>query len=432
METVDVVVVGAGYSGLIAARDLVRAGHSVIVCESADRVGGRSLAETTALGSRVDLGGQWIGHDHERLQQLVAEHGLTAYEMYTGPIPKIIDRGQQTRTASVTNLVTVAALAALSALRRLPRNKTNDNTSVHEWLQKVPGRARRLLEVAAAVSWTSDLRRVSVATVGQMIQAQHGLMTMLNSKGGAQDSLIVEAAGTLPELIAADLGDVVRTSTPVTAIERDDDGATVTTPGGTIRARRVIVTVPPPRAQRIDHEPALPEARQQLEHHTFMGSVYKALAIYPKPFWRDHTQAGDMMFLDQPGFGLFDSSPPGGPGHLCILVGGPDAESVDSMTADERRDHFLTRAAAHLGNGVLTPASWHEKSWHLDEHAGGGYLCLPELGAPVSDVPMASEPIGPIHWAGTETAADHPGYFDGAIESGQRAAREVINVLRSH
>lgn len=74
---VTVVVVGAGISGLTAARELHRRGVDVVVLEAADRIGGRTMCETTALGSTVDLGGQWIGHDHHRLTTLADELGLT-------------------------------------------------------------------------------------------------------------------------------------------------------------------------------------------------------------------------------------------------------------------------------------------------------------------------------------------------------------------
>ncbi|MFI6515384.1 FAD-dependent oxidoreductase [Spirillospora sp. NPDC050679] len=72
---------------------------------------------------------------------------------------------------------------------------------------------------------------------------------------------------------------------------------------------------------------------------------------------------------------------------------------------------------------------WHEKSWHLDEHVGGGYAALPDLGSADGHPPMPSEPVGDLHWAGTETASEHAGYIEGAIESGERAAHEVIESL---
>ncbi len=77
------------------------------------------------------------------------------------------------------------------------------------------------------------------------------------------------------------------------------------------------------------------------------------------------------------------------------------------------------------------PVDWHEKAWHLDEFVGGGYMALPKAGATDGGYPMAATPIGRLHWAGTETAVDHPGYLDGAIEAGLRAAAEVDAQLRA-
>lgn len=424
-ESTGVVVVGAGLSGLIAARELRRNSIDVIVLESAERPGGRALVETTVLGSRLDLGGQWIGHDHHRLAALADEMGRSRYVMHSPPTPGIVAQGRRVRLWSPTVLVAAVSLVVFSLIRGFRRSTGSPTISVQDWLNRVPGRrARRLLEVTALVSWTADLDRVSIGTALSMVKRQGGLVTMLSSKGGAQDSLIVEGAGSLVERLADELGDVVHLNRPVTTIVRDDDGVTVQTPTGDVRASAVIVTVPPPMAKRIRHEPDLPPARCELERGTFMGTVYKAIAVYPQPFWRE-TSSAEILVLDDPGFGVFDSSAPGGPGHLCVLAGGPDARALDALDPDARRAAILGPIAAQLGTGVLEPSGWHEKSWHLDSHAGGGYLALPEVGTEASHVPFAAESIGRVHWAGTETAHDHPGYLDGAIESGERAAGEV-------
>lgn len=425
-ENTRVVLVGAGMSGLIAARDLRRRGVDVVVLEAADRPGGRSLAETTALGSRVDLGGQWIGHDHDRLVALADELGSTRYVMHTWPVPAIVADGRRVRPWSLSIVLALVSLVVLSLIRAL-RPSLGSTSSVQDWLNKVPGRARRLLEVAALVSWTADLDRVSARTALTMIKRQHGLITMLSTKGGAQDSLIVEGVGTLVERLAADLGPALRLGRSVTEIARDDEGVTVRTAAGDIRAEAVIVSVPPPMAKHIRHEPALPAFRTAVEQGTFMGTVYKAIAVYPEPFWRGES-IGELLLLDDVGIGVFDSSPPGGPGHLCMLAGGPEARKLDALGLEARKAKLLSALAAQLGPGVVEVAGWHEKSWHVDPHAGGGYLALPDRDADFA-LPVSAEPIGRVHWAGTETAQDHPGYFDGAIEAGERAAREVCDLI---
>ncbi|MGA5536956.1 FAD-dependent oxidoreductase [Mycolicibacterium nivoides] len=56
-------------------------------------------------------------------------------------------------------------------------------------------------------------------------------------------------------------------------------------------------------------------------------------------------------------------------------------------------------------------------------------MALPIAGSLEGLLPLPSEPVGDIHWAGTETATDHPGYIEGAIESGVRVAHEVARAL---
>ena len=89
----------------------------------------------------------------------------------------------------------------------------------------------------------------------------------------------------------------------------------------------------------------------------------------------------------------------------------------------------LTALSCHVGPEVLEPVGWHEKSWHRDENDGGGYIALTRPGTTEGLLPVPSSPVGDVHWAGAETASHHAGYLDGAVESGVRAAYEVIEAL---
>lgn len=428
-EQAAVVVVGAGVSGLTAARQLHRRGIDVVVLEAADRLGGRTMSETTALGSTVDLGGQWIGHGHHRLTALAGELGLTRFRMHTGPMPGLIDRSRRLSAVSPAVLAAAAALAGVEVLSRTRVPQRWNDVTVESWLRRVPGRtARRLLEVIAAVSWTADLDRHSVYAAARMIRQQGGVRTMLSTKGGAQDSLIVEGMKGLADGLAADLGPRICLGHKVVAISRGESGVTVQTTAGEVRAAKVIVTVPAPMTGSIDFRPPLPPDRARLTDDTYMGSVYKAIAVYDRPFWRQR-RGGELIVLDGPGSGVFDTSPPDGPGHLCILIGGPAARELDALSADARRKVVLEPLIGHIGPEVLDPVSWHEKSWHTDEYAGGGYMALPVAGTLDGLLPLPFTPVGDIHWAGTETASDHAGYIEGAIESSLRVAQEVEQAL---
>ncbi|MEV0685493.1 FAD-dependent oxidoreductase [Nocardia sp. NPDC050378] len=428
-RAVTVAVIGAGMAGLVAARELHRHGIDVVVLEASSRPGGRLLTETTALGSRVDVGGQWIGHGHHRFEELAAELGTTVFAMHTPKRPVIVNGVAAVRNCSATGAVTTATLLVWEIMSRLGQPRSWKSQSVQSWLRRVPNRrARRLLEVLVSVSTTADLDRLSMRAFLDGVRYQGGLATMLATKGGAQDSLIVEGAGTLAERLATELDGKVVFDSAVTALHRADTGVTIHSATGTYRAAEVIVTVPPPMASGIEHHPPLPAERIRLQDNTYMGSVYKAIAVYDRPYWREHGDA-ELMTLTEPAMSVFDTSPPKGPGHLCILIAGPEARTLDDLDESARRSAILTPLAAHLGSQILQPRSWHEKAWHRDRHVGGGYSALPIIGHDEGHFPIAAHPIGRIHWAGTETAGEHAGYVEGAIESGERVAREIRSTL---
>jgi monoamine oxidase len=430
--TTTVAVVGAGMAGLIAARELHRAGIDVLVLEAADRVGGRVFTETSALGSRLDLGGQWVGHGHHRFETLAAELGATVYPMTTPKQPDMIADASRLSPMGRTMISANLALLRWELGSRRKRTRGGWATqSVHDWIEKHVGsaQARRVLEVMFTVTTCTDSDQMTMETFAALIRHQGGLLTMLKTKGGAQDSLVVEGAGSLAEGLAEGLGDRILTGRRVTGIVQDAAGVTVQTLVGEIRAQRVIVTVPAPMLTSMTFEADLPPARRTLPESTVMGTVYKAIAVYDEPFWRAARATAEAILIDEPGPAVFDTSPPMGPGHLCFLVGGRAAKQLSEREPDERQAALLEQLADRLGPRVTEPASWHEKSWHLDEFVGGGYAAVPKLGTTEGRFPVTHEPSGLLHWAGTETAAEHAGYIEGAIESGQRAAAEVLEIL---
>lgn len=290
--------------------------------------------------------------------------------------------------------------------------------------------SRQILDLLACVTSTADLDKISVYSFMKMASISGGLSTMMATEGGAQDSLVTESIGIATTMLAKELPARILHNMVVSSISQIGDGRVSidTSSGDVFHAKKVVVTIPPPMLKKVTFSPALPADRISIQENTRMGIVCKAFAIFDTPFWREGF-GGEILMLDDPACSVFDSSPPGGPGHLCFLITGVSAHKLDALDANGRRDLLLSRLVPFLGRQVLKPADWLEKAWHTDEYCGGGYMAYPLVGTTNSSLPVPHAPTGNIHWAGTESAQEHPGYIEGAIQSGERAAAEVVESL---
>ncbi|KAH8432437.1 flavin monoamine oxidase family protein [Aspergillus melleus] len=429
----QVIIIGAGLSGLTAAAELNRQGIDVNVLEASSDIGGRVNSATTKLGSHLDLGGQWIGHGHDRITALVEKARGTTYQTFSCGLPMLVREGRTVSLFSSSALLATIYLVILELASRIYVPQGWIELSVDKAIATfVPLEiARQLLRLLVTVSSTAELSMFSTYSFAKSIALSGGLSTMLRTQGGAQDSLVVESMGITTSMLANELPRKVLTDMPVTSVSQNDsDGVTVRTASGEqFHARKAIITIPPPMLRGITFDPPLPPERIALQENTRMGVVYKAIAVFEEPFWREGL-GGEFLVLDDPACGVFDSSSPGGPGHLCFLVAGTPARQLDTLDSNVRREMLLSRLAPHLGRRVLQPVEWHEKAWHLDEFCGGGYLAYGIVGTSDGLLPMPHDPINDLHWAGTETAQEHPGYLEGAVQSGERAAHEVACALR--
>jgi monoamine oxidase len=160
------------------------------------------------------------------------------------------------------------------------------------------------------------------------------------------------------------------------------------------------------------------------------GSVVKCMAIYPEPFWRAQGFSGQVTSADGPVSVTFDNSPPdGSPGVLLAFLEGRAARQAADLTQEERRELVIDCLARFFGDQARRPERYVDKAWAADEWARGCYGGFLPPGAWIENGRALREPIGPIHWAGAETAIVWNGYMDGAISSGERAAAEALATL---
>jgi monoamine oxidase len=161
------------------------------------------------------------------------------------------------------------------------------------------------------------------------------------------------------------------------------------------------------------------------------GSVIKCHAVYDRPFWRDAGLSGEAAGDTAPVKVVFDGTPPqdGSPGVLVAFIEGADAIRLSSVSADDRRSEVLDVLAHYVGDAARRPVAFLERDWGAEPWTRGCYGAHLPPGAWTQVGTALREPVGPIHWAGTETAERWCGYIDGAITSGERAAAEVDALL---
>ena len=444
-DSVDVIIVGAGLAGLAAAVKLQEQGASVVVLEARDRVGGRTHS-TEREGAWFDLGGQWIGPTQTRMAKLVADLGIETFPTFHEG-KKVLNVGGKTSTYSGT-IPSMSPLKLLSIQRILssierkakrvdldrPWSGTDaeslDGITVEAW--------KRRYTRSSVVSSVFDVGvRTVLGAEPSEISMQHflfyaasagGLMPLLEIEDGAQETRFVDGAQRVAEGLAATLGNRVVLDAPARRIETNGDGVEVHGDARSWRGADVVIAMAPVLAARLVYDPPLPARHDELAQRFPMGATIKAHVIYRDAFWRTEGFSGEAVLTSGPVSVVFDSSNRDGsvPALLAFAVG-RGARELGSLSEDARRAEVLKALVSCFGPRAGEPTMYLDKDWSADPWTRGcptGYMAPGVLTAFGS---VLRQPVGPIHWAGTERATEWTGYMEGAVRSGERAAAEILD-----
>lgn len=447
----DLVVVGAGFAGLTAARRLAEAGLAVAVVEARDRVGGRVESRTLADGHTIDVGGQWTGPGQTRLRALAGELGIRTFRQFdTGR--KLLSMGGRVSSyrrtipslpvwslvelqAAIAKIGRRARAVPLAAPATARRAAEWDDMTLETWKRKHlrSARARTAFDFAVRSIFAAEPGELSFLHALFYLHAGGGLMKLASVDGGAQQERFHGGAQPVAEGLAAAAvaaGAELRLQSPVRAISHGEGGCVLHSDTGEFAARRVVLAVPPPLAGRIRYDPALPAPRDALTQRMPMGSVIKVVAAFERPFWRERGLSGELLSDQGPvGLAFDDSSEDGSRAALVGFMLGARAREWTGRSAEERREAVLQSFAGHFGPEALEPVDVVEKDWLADEWSRGCYAAFMTPGTMTSLGHALRRPCGCIHWAGTETAEEWNGYIEGAIRSGERAAGEVLSLV---
>jgi monoamine oxidase len=441
----DVVIIGAGLAGLVAARDVLAAGKEPLVVEARDRVGGRLLNEEIGDGKVVEVGGQWIGPTQDRMAALARDMGVETFptfaqgenliehegklHRYRGTIPRLNPIMLIDVELAQRRLNRMAREVPLEAPWQAPDALELDSQTAHTWMKRHmrTKAGRELLELGVEAVWAAQPEDISLLHLLFYIHSAGSLELLFDTEGGAQQDRFVGGSQLVAIRLAERLGERVLLGAPARTVVHGEGGVEVACDGVVAKGRRAIVALAPALAGRLAYDPPLPGYRDQLTQRTPLGTVAKCMAIYDEPFWRGEGLSGQATSTTGPIKLTFDNSPPdGSPGVLLGFLEGRRARELGRLAAEERRAAVIDCFTRFFGPRAASPERYVERLWAEEEWTRGCYGCHMPTGTWTSYGEALREPLGTLHWAGSETATVWSGYMDGAVSSGERAAAEVL------
>ena len=449
----DAIVIGAGFAGLAAAKELTRQGHSdVVVLEARDRVGGRTR-QTVVGGVTIDIGGMWLGPTQTRLSDLAEQFQVRRYAtpLDGKHVMRILGSERVGSGDDIDNSFTWREKLSLLGLQRRitslskelnceepwshPKAQELDSKTVESWVVERTKNetARQFFRLLCFSLFCAEATQISMLFFLHYLKSGDGLDVLVSaSEGGAQNFLLQGSVNQIAVKMGEELGDRLHLEQPVRKIEWSGEAVRVTSDDAVYEARTAIVALPPTMVPKIDFAPALPQKKNAFHVKAAMGSAIKYCLVYETPFWRELGYNGFIIRDDVPCAPCLDVTPPGQPkGVIVGFFDGDHALNHGDLSMEERGAIVMNMLADHFGPKALEPIEYVDVDWSAEQWSGGCYGSYVGPGIFSRYGENLRRPVGPLFWAGTETSPNWTGYIEGAIQSGERAAGEVADQLRA-
>uniref|UniRef100_A0A674MV16 Amine oxidase n=1 Tax=Takifugu rubripes TaxID=31033 RepID=A0A674MV16_TAKRU len=402
-------------AGLSAAKLLKATGLNPVVLEARDRVGGRTFTVRNKETKWVDLGGAYIGPTQNRILRLAKEYGIKTYKV--------------NEEENLVHYVHIPQEAPWKA----PHAEEWDKMSMQQLFDKIcwTSTVQRFATLFVNVNVTSEPHEVSALWFLWYVKQCGGTMRIFSTSNGGQERKFEGGSSQISECMARELGERVKLESPVYSIDQTGDMVLVKTLDNEIySAKYVIVATPPGLNLKIHFNPELPPLRNQLIHRVPMGSVIKCMVYYKENFWRKRGFCGTMVIEDEGapiGLTLDDTKPDGSAPAIMGFILARKCRKLCVLPKEERLKRICEIYSKVLGTEeALHPVHYEEKNWCEEEYSGGCYTAYFPPGIMTQFGRVLRQPVGRLYFAGTETATEWSGYMEGAVQAGERAAREVL------
>lgn len=423
----DVIIVGAGLAGLAAAKAVREEGKSYLILEATDRSGGKVYSKVSEDSSRYfELGAQLVNKEMTEMVKLIQEAGMVLTKTKRIEENRVIsDKSKEPIYLDFSDITDT--LGAISGEHF--GVKPLDQVLEKHISQK---RKRQILKSFVAAETTVNSKYINAEAIKKLISRVTTTTNGLDYQASGPLSKVIKYLETLNV-------DAIHYLEPVVKVKETNSGYTVKTKNKSkYHAKSLIMAIPPTAASKISFSSGLSDYyAPYLESYTD-GAVIKMTFVYDKPFWRDRAKKSKqkslygVIYSAHEGVNLMDSSKDENESRLTLFIGGDKAKELADVPIEVKEFFAKERLIEVLGEEAEGYKDYEISEWLQSPYYGGGYGAVIHANGESDAAERLKEPLNNVVFASTELASEFPYFMEGAVRSGQYAAKRLIEEMNAN